>query len=46
MDELIENHVTFELLEESLCKPTDITCPVCQSSLLFDPVQAEQAGCQ
>jgi DNA-directed RNA polymerase subunit RPC12/RpoP len=37
MEELIDDYVAFELFEESLCEATDIACPACESSLLFDP---------
>ena len=36
MDEFIEDYVAFELFEEALCEPTDVQCPNCEASLLFD----------
>ena len=36
MDKFIEEYVAFELFEEALCEPTDVACPDCEASLLFD----------
>jgi len=36
MDDFVEDYVAFELFEESLCETTDLACPSCESSLLFD----------
>ncbi len=36
MDDFVEDYVAFELFEESLWETTDLTCPSCESSLLFD----------
>ena len=36
MDDFLEDYVAFEWLEESLCEATDVICPDCESSLLYD----------
>ena len=37
MEEIVEDDVAFELFKESLCEATDVECPNCEYSLLFDP---------
>ena len=39
MDDFVEDYVAYELFEESLCEATDVECPNCECSLLFDPVR-------
>ena len=36
MDDFVEDYVAFELFEESLCETTNLNCPSCESSLMFD----------
>jgi len=36
MDDFVEDYVAFKLFEESLCETTDLACPSCEASLLFD----------
>ena len=36
IEDCIESYVAFELFEETLCEATDVACPNCESSLLFD----------
>ncbi len=36
MEEFIDDYVAFELFEESQCEATDIACPACESTLLYD----------
>jgi uncharacterized CHY-type Zn-finger protein len=36
MDEFVEDYVAYELFEESFCEQTNVACPDCKSSLLYD----------
>jgi hypothetical protein len=36
MDDLLGDFAAYEWFEESCCEPTDIPCPTCESTLLYD----------